>query len=88
MKAAKPGASAKPRYVKSINVASPLLKRMFELIDAGRFGYVNVAKAAGVGRTTLVNARRGRHSPQFVTVESVIAAIGYRLVMRKTADAP
>jgi len=61
--------------------SSPIVRRLFEVIDAERLHYDDVATRAGVHPLSLHAWKSGRRSPGIVETAAVAQAIGLRLTL-------
>jgi hypothetical protein len=65
--------------------AHPLVRRMIELINQDGCTLEELASRSGVDSQT-VNSWRSRKSPQLVTFEAMLNALGYRLTIVAAPD--
>lgn len=65
--------------------SSPIVRELFEAIDATGLPYSAVAQASGVHVVTLSKWRRGENAPRWIELENVAKAIGYVLRLEKVA---
>lgn len=61
---------------------SPVMRRLFTLVDREGCGMQFVSERAGVAKDTISQWRRGLFAPKLANVEAVLAALGYELVVR------
>jgi len=62
----------------------PIIRQLFELIDADSRSITQIAIAAGVDASALYGWRRGRNRPGVLILESVFNVLGYEIWLEHT----
>lgn len=62
---------------------SPVMHRLFALVDAQRCGMEAIAERTGIAKDTISQWRRGMYAPKLANIEAVLASLGYRLEVVK-----
>lgn len=64
--------------------ASVVLRQLFDIIKSRRTHMQDIATALGLRRETLYTWKRGRSTPDILTVEAIVEILGYRLELVPT----
>ena len=62
--------------------ATPVVRKLFQLINLHHVGLKQLAKRSGVGLSTITDWR-SRRSPSLANIEATLNALGYELTVRK-----
>lgn len=65
----------------------PIIKQLFELIDADSRTITQIARAAGVTEKAVYDWRRGKHRPGVLILDSVFNTLGYEIWLEPTNPA-
>lgn len=77
----------KGAHSKPITSASPITRRVVELVHELGFTYAEVARRAGIHFKTFNNWRYGkRHGATLSGLEAVLQVMGYKLMIVKITD--
>lgn len=64
--------------------ASPLVRALFDQIDASGLSYTQIAKATGVSAVTLSYWKHGKNAPRWVDFENVAMFLGCSIKLDRT----
>ena len=62
--------------------ASPVVRKLFQLINLHHVGLKQLSKRSGVALSTIADWRN-RRSPSLANIEATLNALGYELTVRK-----
>lgn len=68
---------------KPARTASPVVRQLFEEIDALDIPYKEITARSGVHAVTLSYWKHGKNSPRWVDFENVAKAIGFSVVLQR-----
>lgn len=59
----------------------PLVKQLFDALDERRVSNTSLSEVTGIDHKTLSNLRRGVFNPSLTTLQRIVKALGYKIIL-------
>lgn len=69
----------RPGTKKTATTASPLVRQLFEAVDASGLSYADIHALSGVHPVTMSYWKHGKNAPRWVDFEHVAQVLGFRI---------